>query len=118
MSEQLDAQTVVKLLCSCRRPFNYALESRIGRNVSGLYAFWLGQRCLYVGMSMQLVRRLHQHRMQEHNEVLARFMSAFWRDIEMSYVQLTGCSKTDIHKLERSAIRALKPRTNVLNTPY
>ena len=109
------AQHLAACLRDGRRPFTHLFDNRIGRDAQGLYAFWLGACCLYVGMSTKLRRRMHQHRVQEHNSDLDRYFKAFWADIEVSFVPLAGKSESELRAVERDAIRWLRPRTNKIH---
>ena len=87
-------------------------DAGIAPRSQGLYSFWLGTCCLYIGMSTQIRRRIYQHRMQEHNELLERYFKAFWLDIEASFVVLPNLSQAELRTVERGAIRWLRPRAN------
>ena len=95
-----------------RGPFTYNYHNRISKDMSGLYAFWLRGRCLYVGKSIDISRRMYQHRMTEHNPKLERYFSAFAQEIEVSYISLMDKSETEILRLENKMIRILRPATN------
>ncbi len=115
MSEEIDAAEVTEALRRRRRPFTYRFDQRIDDGVSGLYAFWLGPSCLYVGMSMDISRRLHQHRIQEHNHLLSQYFRAWWNDIEASYVALSRRHPHELQRFERSLIKRLRPLTNIMH---
>lgn len=103
---------VIDTLKRRRRAFNYNVHNQIQAGAAGLYAFWLGGgACLYVGQSKDIKQRIYQHRMRETNESLESYFQAFSRDIQVSYAELPN---TDISRLERDAIRTLRPRTNKL----
>ena len=112
MSERTDPSHVVQVLQRCRSAFSYRVDRFIQRDSAGIYAFWLGTKCLYVGMSTQLGVRIHQHRSQEHNEVLLRWFQAFPRQIEIAVATLEGSARAELLKVERHAIRALMPEAN------
>ena len=104
--------SAVDLLKRCRRAFDYNLHNRIRPGMSGLYAFWLDSgACLYVGQSKDIRQRIYQHRMRETNETLESYFHAFSRQIQVSYAVIPV---TDVSRLERDAIRRLRPRTNKL----
>ena len=100
-------------LRSRRSPFTYNYHNHVGSRTRGLYAFWCHKRCLYVGMSIDIARRIYQHRMQEHNIKLEKLFSAFARDIEVSYVHLGGKSDRELSQIEKMAIRAFRPMANI-----
>ena len=105
---------IVNALRTQRRPFTYRSHTLVGA-ISGVYAFWLGRACLYVGKSGNIGFRLHQHRMQGHNERLQRYFRAWPRDIETSYIALADHSPGEVAAFERQAIELLRPIANVLH---
>ena len=108
-----DACQRVHDLKSDIQPFNRKFDSALDRGTAGLYAFWLGRRCLYVGMSKDIRRRLHEHRVQEHNAKLKRYFIAFTLDIDASLVNLGDLSENEIRRLEQAAIHKLRPAANI-----
>ena len=79
-----------------------------------MYAFWLASgACLYVGKSVELRRRLYQHRMQEHNPRLASYLRSFAANIEVSHVTSQDCGDIDVQRLETQLIHILRPLTNL-----
>ena len=111
MSERKITSLVERL--SHTRPFDYNYPGRVGDDVSGLYSFWLRGCCLYVGMSIDIRRRLIDHRMNEENPKLAGYVRAFHGEIEASFVPLEGITKTMLHDIEKRVIRSMRPQTNV-----
>ena len=89
-------------------PFGYGYFETVPEE-PGLYSFWLRGRCLYVGMSDNLQRRMRDHESREANAELARYFGDFPREIEVSAVPVRG----DLRRLESDAIRDLHPVTNV-----
>lgn len=108
-------ECILQTLRAKRQPFTYRLHSTVGGRVSGVYAFWLGRACLYVGKSTDIGTRLYQHRMSEHNPKLQRYFHAWPRSIETSYAPLGDPSPRDLDRAEREAILHLRPRANVLH---
>ena len=104
---------ILQTLCGKRYPFTYRFHKTIGGSVSGVYAFWLGRSCLYVGKSIDIGNRLYQHRMNEHNPKLHRYFRAWPQNIETSYASLNDPSTEDLDKAEREAILYLRPLANV-----
>lgn len=98
-----------------RRAFHYGFHNRIRGGLIGLYVFWVGKACLYVGKSTNISQRLYQHRMQEHNPHLERYFRAFANLIEVSYISQEECQSADLLSLEGSIVRTLRPITNVAN---
>lgn len=104
------------VLKSRRNPFTYTIHTYIDERQMGLYAFWLQTFCLYVGMSKDIRQRIYAHRMNEHNKKLDRYLSAFAQDIEVAYVNLCINSYQELKELEKTAIKRLRPATNIVNT--
>lgn len=111
MSEGI-IRVVLARLRGERRPFTPALPGRV-QGIAGLYAFWVGSHCLYVGMSTNLGMRLYQHRRQPHNDLLTAYLRAWWKEIEASCVAMPDISPACLQQLEREAICALRPHANV-----
>ncbi len=101
---------ILSALRNGQRPFTYEFHKRVAA-VQGLYAFWLGGKCLYVGESGNLSQRLYQHRMQEHNAKLKKYFRAYHGDIQVSYCHLPN--EENRFLLERAAIRQLRPTANI-----
>ena len=104
---------VADVLRSTRSPFSFGFISRIPNDTRAIYAFWLGNCCLYVGRSIDVARRFHEHSLGAHNPRLVQYLRAFRRDIEVSYVPLAGYSVSELHEAEAEAIHILRPYTNV-----
>ena len=93
-----------------RRPVPFGYEHHeVVPGVPGLYSFWLRRRCLYVGMSDGLQRRIREHESSEANPELARYFAAYRDEIRISAVPVHG---GDLRLLESEAIRELRPVTN------
>ena len=117
MSE--DLRQVLAVLRGRREEFHYTFADQVAAGLMGLYAFWLESgACLYVGQSIDIRRRLRDHKLREDNATLERWFRAFAREIQVSYVgkprHLTG---SVIASLEERAIHALRPLTNVRLQP-
>ena len=103
----------VRALRNNRRRFDYNCHNKAPL-ASGLYAFWVENACLYVGKSINLRTRLYQHRMQEHNSTLDRYLKAFAQQVEVSMATPAECNGADLVPLERQLIHILRPISNVL----
>ena len=112
MSDYSVVSCVGQLLRERRSAFDFGFHSRVGKGRSGLYAFWSGSACLYVGKSTDIGRRLYGHRMQEHNTKLDQFFRAFSDQIEVSVVSQEECGSADLLSLEGYFIRTFRPLTN------
>lgn len=98
-------------LRSPRAPFGSGSHERISAS-PGLYAFWLRDTCLYVGMSEDLRRRIYQHENFEDNPELDRHFQAYPHEIEIS-VAYKDAASVVLRRLEQEAIRELNPLANV-----
>jgi excinuclease UvrABC nuclease subunit len=93
--------------------FKTASLGKIPANVIGIYAFWHGGRCIYIGQAkaQSIKDRLWQHYKNCHNSTLDKWIDAYGRE-------LTFCvfhsSYRRIDDLERKLIKRHQPRANVL----
>ena len=101
------------MLRTTRSPFTFGLISRTPNDMRAIYAFWLGNCCLYVGRSVDVARRFHEHSRGAHNQHLLQYLRAFRGYIEVSYTPLPGSSTEELARAEAEAIRVLRPYTNV-----
>ena len=95
-----------------RAAFGYLFYDSIDE-LPGLYCFWVRGRCLYVGMSTNLKRRLKQHCESEDNERLADYFNTYNGEIVVSVVYKEGTTETSLRRLELEAIKAMNPIVNV-----
>ena len=82
-----------------------------GRNrsgASGVYAFYSGDRCIYVGASMNLGGRFRAH--AKNKKLLAECPT----HVVVTYMQRP--SDSDLKALEKAKIRALNPSLNIAHT--
>ena len=114
MSEREIASLVERLLHT--KPFDYNYHNKVGVGVRGLYSFWLRGCCLYVGRSIDIRRRLWEHRTNEANPILDKYRRAFSREIEVSHVPLKDITEPILSDIEAKVIRAMSPKTNRQNT--
>ena len=103
---------ILNALRNGQRPFTYEFHKRVVQ-AQGLYAFWLGGKCLYVGKSINISQRIYQHRMQEHSTTLERYFKAYPSDIQVSYCSLTNHTGEDVLALEKATIQSLRPAVNI-----
>lgn len=101
-------------LRATRQPFRRGYEECIHSPIRGIYAFWQGPLCLYIGMSIDIARRLRHHRLQEHNEALEKRLRAYWRDVDASHVVLPHYDERCLRAIESALIDTLQPRTNLV----
>jgi len=92
--------------------FNWANIERIPERIVGIYIFWRGPICLYVGQAKEqdLKKRLNQHYSDCHNSWLSLWLQSGHK-ISFSYEAVTN--KASIDAKERNRIRSLKPLTNI-----
>ena len=102
---------IMSELESGARPFDYNFHSNVG-NHAGLYSFWLRGRCIYVGMSMDLQKRIAQHSRDEANPKLREYFEGYPKEIEISFVYLDR-SEDEIRSMESQIISGVRPLANV-----
>ena len=95
---------------SGRVPFDYLFCNQV-RPAGGVYAFWLRDECLYVGMSGDLRRRIGQHSTCEDNPELAGYFRACPGEIQIS-LEYLACPVPEMRRIERDLIRGLHPVAN------
>ena len=71
---------------------------------------------MYVGRSVDIRRRLWEHRINETNLVLDKYRRAFSKEIEVSHVPLEDITEPILSDIEAKVIRAMGPKTNRQNT--
>lgn len=77
----------------------------------GLYCFWVRGACLYVGMSMNLRRRLREHCEAEDNVQLAEYFETYGSEIGVVTVY-HDAPEARLRELESEAIRRMRPLAN------
>ena len=108
---QIVAERIRTKLSRNRYPFSYRTISRGIDDRPGLYSFWLGKGCLYVGMSETDVRRrLLEHYRAESNPRLARYFRLFPREILCSHALLGDA--TLVSEVEPILVGSMNPKTN------
>ena len=104
----------VNVLRTQQQVFDFGFQYRVDSGLGGLYAFWLsGGACLYVGMTIDIRRRMGEHRTDTHNSHLQQYFSAFYGEIMVSYVALPGYSEAELKAMEDKAKGKLRPFNNV-----
>ena len=95
-------------------PFNWANIDRISDKVIGIYIFWRGPFCLYVGKAKDqaLKKRIRRHYTECHNPWLALWLKSGHK-ISFSYEAVSN--KASVDAKERNRIRSLKPLTNKIH---
>ena len=96
-------------------PFHYAYHNHVSPQ-PGLYCFWLRTRCLYVGMSEDLQRRMAQHCTAEDNPKLARHFQTYSEEIRVSITYL-DMPASRLRHIESRIISTLKPICNRRGIP-
>lgn len=77
----------------------------------GLYAMWLRDQCLYVGMSEDLRRRILQHEAYEDNQDLVNCYRQFPSEVRIAAVHV-DVEVGHLRQLESEAIDKLRPIVN------
>ena len=88
-------------------PFGYNSPDQVAE-APGLYCFWVRGKCLYVGMSANLQRRLRQHCTIEDNPILKNYFAAHSDEIRLS-LAYRNVSAGELRALESYAISKLHP---------
>ncbi len=91
-------------------PFGYMSYEGIDES-PGLYCFWLRGRCLYIGMSMNLRRRLGEHCTAEDNLLLRHYFETYRNEIMLSF-SYHDVSERRLRAMESDAISEMRPLTN------
>lgn len=101
---------ILSTLGSQKRTFNYDFANQMNSS-AGLYCFWLRGRCLYVGMSENLQRRITEHiRIEDNPQLLAHF-KAYPNEIKISFVYL-DLPANKLRNMESAIIQKLRPIAN------
>ena len=91
-------------------PFEYNFHNSV-HNSSGLYSFWLRGKCIYVGMSMNLQKRIEQHSHDETNVKLKKYFEIYPNEIRISFVYLPY-TEARIRNIESIIISSFYPDAN------
>ncbi len=101
-------------MCECPKiPFTLsAIQKSAPSDACGVYGFWYGRRCVYVGKTerQSLRRRLEQHWEGSHNRMLRLWLAARGSEMKVSLLAVHEVSK--VAGLERYYIRRLQPVAN------
>lgn len=97
----------------CKRiPFRLsALKKHVPDEV-GVYGFWYGQYCIYVGKTegQTLKKRLTDHWKGSHNIDLQLWIDSKGAKLQVAFVEIEN--KKQISRYERYYIRFFQPLTN------
>ena len=96
-------------------PFSYNYHYDLPEGTPGLYSFWVRDCCLYVGMGMDIKRRLSEHDAKDDNNELAEYFSVFGNEMEVSSVEILDADRNILLMLESQVTRAMNPKTNKTN---
>lgn len=103
--------SIISRLTDPKLPFGHLFYERVDEE-SGLYCFWLRGRCLYVGISTNLRRRLREHCEAENNPILAKHFRVYPGEIMAVIAYEHGASEPHLRRLESYAISNMKPIAN------
>ena len=97
-------------LSRCHLSFGYRSYEQVDES-PGIYCFWVRGKCLYVGMSTNLKRRLEQHCNSESNPILKNHFEAYRNEISLSFAY-KNVSESELFKIESHTISILHPIAN------
>lgn len=100
------------------KPYDRRLQFRrtsldeIPHDAYGLYGFWYGKRCLYIGKAERqpISDRLRQHWRATHNQDLADWIGSKGASLHISYFVISP--RTEIDQTEAAYIRLFQPLAN------
>jgi len=80
----------------------------------GIYGFWFGKNCIYVGKAdlQAIYSRLVQHYKGTHNRILRLWIEAKGPRLRVSYKAISNSADIDV--MERVCIQRFKPLANVI----
>ena len=111
---QRETDNIVRRL-NRRVPFSYNYHNDLPEKMPGLYSFWVRGCCLYVGMAMNIKRRLSEHDKFDKNPDLAEYFSVFVNEMEVSSVPIPDADREILLMLEQQVTCAMNPKTNKTN---
>ena len=80
-------------------------------NQAGIYIFWSGKFCVYVGQARDLRARLLTHWKRSHNDDLHIWIKALGSRLCISYEVVNS----DLGRAEQSRINRYQPHLNKIN---
>ena len=101
---------IMSQLKSETKSFDYNFHTNVD-SYSGLYSFWLRDKCIYVGMSTNLQKRIEQHSHDESNSKLKKYFETYPNEIKISFVYLSN-TETEIRHIESKIISEFYPDAN------
>lgn len=97
----------------CKRiPFRLSALNKHVPEKAGVYAFWFGDYCVYVGKTekQSLLKRLRDHWQGSHNPQLGLWIEAKRDSLFVAFIEIDSLDQ--IATYERYYIRVLQPLTN------
>jgi len=101
---------IISRLKSETSPFDYNFHNGV-EDHAGLYSIWLRGTCIYVGMSMNLHRRVEEHSHDEDNPKLRQYFKTYPNEIRISFVYVPE-TESKIKSMESEIISRLYPDGN------
>lgn len=98
---------------NCKRvPFRLSALHRYVPERIGVYGFWFGDYCIYIGKteSQSLQKRLTDHWNGSHNENLNLWINAKRDKLYIGFLELDNLK--EVSRYERYYIRFFQPLTN------
>ena len=94
-----------------KMPLNRHTFGDIPPGIKGVYAFWyrVNDKCVYVGKSNNIKRRLRQHWRGSDIPELRRWIRAFGGHLDICYLPV---NYGKLHRVETRLINTLRPETN------
>jgi hypothetical protein len=96
------------------KPFTLAHIHRYAPDLPGVYTFWFGRYCVYVGQSKKqsIRKRLIDHWQGSHNPALSIWIKAKKDSLTVSWLPVERVAVIPV--IEKRCIQRLQPLTNVL----
>lgn len=101
---------IILRLKSETQSFDYNFHNGV-HSSAGLYSFWLRSKCIYVGMSMNMQRRIEQHSHDESNPQLRQYFETYPNEIKISFVYVDS-TEPKIRNIESEIISRFHPDAN------
>jgi hypothetical protein len=94
-----------------KHPFNMLNVAKVPEGAFGVYGFWFGPRCIYVGRATDqtLRKRLVQHFKRSHSQTLTKWLLAYGPEVSFCCVVL---ERKHVSRSEVRLIRRLQPIGN------
>jgi len=105
--------TALPKACSRKEAFHFRranIESRVPAN-AGIYLFWSGRLCVYVGQAKNLQDRLMSHWRKSHSDEINLWIAALGSHLCISYERV----EVNLGRAEQHLIDRYSPHLNKIN---